>query len=341
MGDLVSIIVPVYNMENSIETCVKSLQSQDYDNVEIILIDDGSTDKSYDRCLHIASLDKRVKAYHTENRGSGPARNYGIEQSSGKYAYFPDADDYLDSTAISTLVKAMCGGKYDLVVFGYQNLNQNGKILFTKKYEPFSASGSDIRYDYTAYISTNAKFGIQGAPWNKFFDLDVIRKFKIEYPPLRRHQDEGFIARYMCHAENVRFIEDVLYTYYVNDLKKEWQKYPVDYIDAVMGLYETRKQTILTWNENDKKTHDWIAKEYVCKVIKALELSFSPKMKLDKRQRKDWIITTWKKSNASNMTGDFGLRNYQKIVKHFLDASRYRMAYMILHLKVFVEKIIR
>ena len=85
-------------------------------------------------------------------------------------------------------------------------------------------------------------YTIQGAPWNKFFDLTVIKKFKIFYPSLRRHQDEGFIARYVDKASRITFSNEILYTYYVNNLQKQWDKYPVDYIEAVNGLFNERKK---------------------------------------------------------------------------------------------------
>ena len=325
MNELVSIVVPIYNMGDSIEICVDSLIKQDYKNIEIILVDDGSKDNSYEVCCALAEKDSRITAYTTPNRGSGPARNYGIEHANGRYIFFPDADDYLVENAISTMLSAMENGKYDLVVFGYKNLNQDGKEVRVKEYPEFDKNAEEIRNDYSDYVSATGKYGIQGAPWNKFFDLDVVKKYNIEYPPLRRHQDDGFIARYMCRAKNIHFIDKVLYIHYVNDLKREWQKYPVDYIDAVIGLYKTRKETILTWNTDDKKTCDAVEREYICAIIKSLELSFSPKMKLNKKSRIEWIENA---VNKSNLAEKQGLQNvvgaYQRKIMNIIADKNYK-----------------
>lgn len=235
--DKVSIVVPVYNMGSKIEKCVHSLMEQTYKNIEIILVDDGSRDDSFAHCKELALEDCRIVAYHTENMGSGPARNYGISHATGRYIYFPDADDYLEPNAIDVMVNAMGVGDVDLVVFGYKNIGVSGKILKVKTYPELIQRGVNIRANYSDYMTTLSKLGIQGAPWNKFFDMNVIREHNISYPPLGRHQDEGFIASYMTHTTCVHFITDVLYTYYTNDLKKEWDKYPVTYIEAVCGLY--------------------------------------------------------------------------------------------------------
>ncbi len=335
----VSIVVPIYNMGDKIETCVQSLIDQTYQNIEIILVDDGSKDDSYEHCLNLQKKDPRVTALHTENRGSGPARNHGIENATGRYIYFPDADDYLEPKAIEILVKAIQEGPYDLVVFGFKNVNQFGKEVAVQRYPESVQDGDKIRAAYAPYMVYNTELGIQGAPWNKFFDLEVIREHHLEYPPLRRHQDEGFIARYMCHAKNVHFIEDVLYIYYVNDLQKVWQKYPVDYIDAVIGLYETRKETILTWNKDDKLTHDMIAKEFVCNVIRALELSFSPKMNFSKKaERMEWIKNAIAKSKVGELEIPQSIGRYQRIVFPLIAGNKLDRLYRLLRFKVWVEK---
>lgn len=334
----VSIVVPVYNMGDKIEICVQSLIKQTYENIEIILVDDGSKDDSYKHCLQLAEKDSRIIALHTENQGSGPARNYGIDHASGRYIYFPDADDYLEPNAISTMVCAMRNGSFDLVVFGYKNVNQNGKLLKTKEYLESEQIADDIRKSYAEYMTTLSKWGIQGAPWNKLFDLNVIKSNNVRFPSLRRHQDEGFIGRYMCFATKVHFIPDVLYTYFVNDLQKEWQKYPVDYIDAVIGLYEVRKNTILTWNPKDYVTHDMVEKEYLCNVIKALELSFSPKMRFNTSERSSWIINAAQRSGLTDMKVPESIGRYQKFILKKIQIGKYREVYKYLRLKVAIQQ---
>lgn len=334
----VSIIVPIYNMENSIERCLASLQKQDYQNLEIILVDDGSTDHTLSICSDIANRDPRIVVIHTNNRGSGPARNTGIENATGDYVYFPDADDYLEPQAITILVDVINKVEADLVVFGFRNVNQDGRVVLEKKYEKSIQNSGEIRNSYKDYIGYTAKWGIQGAPWNKFFDLNLIKKEQIQYPALRRHQDEGFIGRYMCVSKKVCFIEDILYTYYINDLKKEWQKYPVDYIDSVIGLYNIRKETILSWNKNDYETRNMVDHEYICNSIKALELTFSPKMTLDKKGKRQWINKLIGKAELRHynvLPNSLGI--YQKFIMNLIAKDHLDVLYYSLLAKVRIE----
>lgn len=338
MDDLVSIVIPIYNAEKSILSSINSILLQDYENIEVILVDDGSRDNSLQICESIAETDSRVKVIHTQNQGSGPARNTGIESSSGRFAYFPDADDILAPNAISIMVQAMKCNEVDLVVFGFKQVDSKGRVKNQKEYKDAIFEAEVLRKDYSKCMGYTSEWGIQGAPWNKLFDLSVIKNNKIEYPSLRRHQDEGFIGRYMCYAKRVHFIPDVLYTYYMNDLKKEWKKYPIDYIDSVIELNEIRQQTIVSWNSQDKKTQELIANEYICNVIKALELSFSPKMGFHKLERKKWILKQINRSNLENIKTPSILGKYQMKIMDYIKSRKYNFLYLVLHMKVMVEK---
>lgn len=336
--DLVSIVIPVYNMGNKIIDCTKSILNQTYTDLEIILVDDGSIDDSLKQCKKLQECDKRIRVIHTENRGSGPARNEGIYNANGRYIYFPDADDYLEPNAIETLVEKMQKAKCDLVVFGYRNIGIKGNLISTKKYQYNVYETKNIRKNYYEFLSLSGKNTIQGAPWNKFFDLNVIKKYQLEYPALRRHQDEGFIARYVNVAKRVCFITDVLYVYYVNDLNRQWDKYPVDYIDAVEGLFEERKTNILIWNAKDRKTHDLIYQEYICGIIKAFELSFSPKFNFTSKERVKWLKENIKIRKFDELMIPKCLGKYQKIVMRNIQRQKIKKVYCILKIKVFFEK---
>lgn len=336
--EMVSIVVPVYNMGSKIQDCVKYILQQTYECIEVILVDDGSKDDSYEKCLEIAQKDPRVSVIHTDNQGSGPARNEGIRVASGRYIYFPDADDYIERNAIETLVANIIDSNSDLVVFGYKNIDINQKLISTKTYKSKIVEAEEARKDYSSFLSMYGEYTVQGAPWNKLFDLEVIKKFNIKYPALRRHQDQGFIARYMNVAARLCFIPDVLYTYYVNDLKKEWDKYPVDYIEAVKGLFEERKNNILIWNQEDTLTHELVYQEYICGIIKALELSFSPKFNFSKKDRVNWIKENIRTSKLMSIPVPTSLGGYQRTVLKLIEMKKVNLLYYCFFIKISLEK---
>ncbi len=335
---LVSIVVPIYNMGSKLESSVVSLLKQTYNNIEIVLVDDGSKDNSLEVCNSLASRDGRITVCHTENQGSGPARNHGIAHSKGKYIYFPDADDILNDKAIEILVNNAETNNSDVVVFGFQSIDLSGKVVSIKKYENKLVKGTEARNRYYDYSTNERPYTIQGAPWNKFFKMDIIRRCNVEYPRLRRHQDEAFIARYITHAEIIQFIEDVLYSYYENDLGRQWDKYPVTYIDDVIGLYNDRKNNMLSWSQDDVELHDQIYEGHIARVIKALELSFSPKFSFSKSQRKAWMTEAIKKSEIITIPEPKTLGKYQRIVLGLIKSKKYNALYSLLHIKVIIEK---
>lgn len=96
MNKLVSIIVPVYNVEKYLKRCMTSILEQTYSNLEILLIDDGSPDNSGNLCDEIQSTDERIKVYHKANGGLSSARNYGLERCTGEYIFFIDSDDWIE-----------------------------------------------------------------------------------------------------------------------------------------------------------------------------------------------------------------------------------------------------
>ena len=132
-NDLVSVVVPVYNVEKYLENCVYSIIKQTYENIEIILVDDGSTDNSSSLCDSFMKRDKRINVYHKKNGGLSDARNYGIEQSKGKYLTFVDSDDTLENDCIEYLYNLL--NKYNTMmsICNYNVITNNKIISYTTK----------------------------------------------------------------------------------------------------------------------------------------------------------------------------------------------------------------
>lgn len=121
----ISIVVPIYNCEVTLKKCVESILCQTFDDFELILIDDGSKDASFELCKMYANKDLRVKCFHKENSGVSETRNFGIELAQGKYLTFVDADDYLKNSHLTELVRVISNS--DISAVGLYNV-KNGKL---------------------------------------------------------------------------------------------------------------------------------------------------------------------------------------------------------------------
>lgn len=136
--DLISIIVPVYNSEEYLRLCIESVINQSYKNIEIILINDGSTDNSGEICNTYANNDNRIRVIHTKNNGPATARNIGIENSKGSLIFFIDADDYIENNALELLVKNYNQHKAEIIVGDFNKI-KNGIVEKSMMF-PFQAT---------------------------------------------------------------------------------------------------------------------------------------------------------------------------------------------------------
>lgn len=273
---LVSIVVPIYNMGAQLKVAAKTLLAQTYKNIEIILIDDGSSDDTASVCKKLQSMDSRVSYFYQKNRGSGPARNKGIENAHGKYIYFADADDVMSNDLIEKVVNHMESKDCDMAVFGFKRVFKDGSEKDIAKLDGEVFSGEDVRSAYHKFYDNNSKSGVQGAPWNKMFRLDVIRKYELFYPALRRHQDEVFIMSYVNRVERIVFINDVLYLHNTNDRESIFRKIPKNYFDMVSSLNKYRMFYIHHWNKNNDDMLDIICHDFVYATGLALMFTFNP-----------------------------------------------------------------
>lgn len=167
---LISIIVPVYNVEEYLDRCIESIVKQTYKNLEIILVDDGSPDKCPEICEKWAECDERIRVIHKKNDGLANARNSGIEVSNGDYLIFTDSDDYMDPDMIEFLLNLSL--KYDADVsrcgfyFNYENIDKKRNISYESIQIP----------DYNERIIDLATTGYGGVAWNKLYKRDIIKE---------------------------------------------------------------------------------------------------------------------------------------------------------------------
>lgn len=322
-------------MAEKLERSLNSVMKQTYRNLEVILVDDGSTDNTLDVCKSMAKKDNRIKVIHTSNKGSGEARNIGIDNANGSFIYFPDADDELCKYAIEELVKCVKDYECDFLVFGHKEIDSRFNHVNVKKYKRTILSGDEVRDRYERHLN-RGDLAIQGAPWNKFFSLRKIKDNGIRYPNLRRHQDDIFIMRYMDIADKVVFLESVLYKHYVSDLNSIWEKFPENYFDIVRDVYKYRLGTILSWNPENCMIKQKLDEAFVVSAITALELTYSSAYALTIRQRYKWYRKMVADEEFILALSDAQLEEYlyQRIIAKLLRRRKYLITYLVLGVKV-------
>lgn len=206
----VSIIIPFFNAKNFLSSLLESLLHQCGTNHELIFIDDGSTDGSFDQLLALTLRDPRVKIIKKTNGGVSSARNVGLDLAMGEWVFFVDADDTVESDFISSMYSA--GQNHDLVICGYDSVGPDLTIPYVL---PLNAVPITLDQVYEHSLCTPV---INGGCCNKAFRLDLIRRHGLKFDErVSVGEDMVFLAQYYQQCRSAIYIERVLYHYTVND----------------------------------------------------------------------------------------------------------------------------
>lgn len=201
---VVSIIVPVYNAERTIDRCLNSLVNQTYDHIEILIVNDGSIDSSGVKCDRYAEIDTRVKVFHIENKGVSNARNCGIANSTGDFIIFVDSDDYLTETACEVLINHQLAFDDDCVVYGFSQLSGS---IWAPAYSQHYSSLSEFKKDYITWLNTE----LLSSSVNKLYKRSKVINLFPEH--MSFGEDLIFSLSYLSSCETISFITSPLYVH--------------------------------------------------------------------------------------------------------------------------------
>lgn len=208
----ISIIVPVYNIEHLLAKCINSILAQTFTNFELILVNDGSTDRSAEICNQYANLDKRIKVIHKKNGGTASSRNAGLDVAKGKYIGFVDNDDYINKYMYETLYNNAVIYSSDIVVCDYLNVGE-GKYYDTSEFNKnFKTKHLNNKEALNNIFSNNPTFVY---PWNKLYRKYLFDDIKYEVGNL--YDDETVAHKLLYKSNKVTYIQAELY-YYVKRL---------------------------------------------------------------------------------------------------------------------------
>lgn len=200
---IVSVIIPVYNAEQYIVECIESVISQSFERYELILIDDGSTDSSFEICKEYEAKDARIRVFHQKNSGVSKARNVGLKLSTGIYILFADADDYFLPGAFNVFL-SYASTDIDAILSNTKIVGDRNKLLF-------EGTNNEL---YSDNIIVNLK---HHAVWGYLLKKKIIEDHNLEFPEdIAYSEDSIFIMSYMFFARNLQYIAFPLYAHRIN-----------------------------------------------------------------------------------------------------------------------------
>ena len=258
MEELISIIVPVYNVESYLHRCVKSIQNQSYKNLEIILVDDGSPDRCPQMCDEIQAKDVRVKVIHKVNGGLGMARNSGLEQTTGNYVTFIDSDDWISPDHIENLYRSAKDNEADVVIGAHTTVSERGREQHHHKLKNKVYEGNAIVTEVLlpligGDISDVNDVGLNSSSCMNLYKVDLITKNALRFRSERLAvaEDLFFNVDYFSHARRIVAIDEYGYFYFENT-ESISRKYDPMRFERTVNFYKTLRDQINQYDLTEK-----------------------------------------------------------------------------------------
>lgn len=229
----ISVIIPAYNAETYLEPCVRSALQQTYQNLEILLIDDGSTDSTWEICRRLAAADSRIKPIHKQNGGVSSARNAGIEAASGAMLLFVDGDDELKENGLEALIEAQQRASADIVAAWY---DMGAPI-------PYPEAGDVVWKGTEALQKSLEDHPLTYSAWAKLYTREIIGDTRFQ-EGIRVNEDSLFVFQLLCKQPCFAGIKDVVYFYRPNAASASRAAFSEKYFD-ITKVADVKQQLIL------------------------------------------------------------------------------------------------
>lgn len=231
VNSLISIIVPIFRVEQYLRRCIESIINQTYKNLEIILVDDGSDDACPSICDEYSNKDKRIKVFHKKNGGLSDARNYGIDKSTGEYLVFIDSDDYINLTMIEKLYIELKNSNADISICPFFYVDEKDNILSSNK--ELSKKGIFTKEDIFLFFNVDSVSWILGVAWNKLYKREIFSD--IRYPKGRLHEDDFVSFQIYDVANRIAIIDEKLYYYTQRNQSIMGNRFDVRHADGALA----------------------------------------------------------------------------------------------------------
>lgn len=330
----VSIITCLYNVSSFLPHGLDCLVNQSYENLEIIIVDDGSSDDSLEKCKEVAKKDSRIRIFHKENGGLGSARNMGLDNATGDYIYFYDIDDRIELDLVEKNVALMNDKKVDLIVFGFYVYDVASKqidsLTFKEHFIESNGSLKSVFLDELLFV----RFG-NGFAWNKFYRRSFIEKYHIRFENQRIQQDEVFNLKFYPLLNRVYISPDRLYHYYIYNTGNTRSKYIKDRFDIYLSIFNHLLEFADIWGISDCRFIQYAYKRFYAGIENTILFNtFHQCSPLSMKEKRTEIMRILENKSAQDCIKYIGTHCDMGIEQHlYYNAFVSRSFYKILLLK--------
>ena len=341
-SDLISVIVAAYNIADYIERGIDSIRNQTYRNLEIIVVDDGSTDDTGVLCDRIASEDPRIQVIHKENSGPAEARNVGVARAKGSYIGFVDGDDWIDSDMYEKMLGALKEQHADIAICRYRRVYKTHTEDQSVDRAVLFEGQEALQY----YVQETNEYDIQNAAWNKLYRREILTN--VAFPIGKWYEDIMFATMALSHAKRCIYLDTACYNYIIDREGSimNTQINPRTFTDQIPAYYEKTEFLKKLGRQDLADIHDYF-------FYKRLLLFYSRVEKLDIPDRGKFLeqLTQIIRDNREHYARAYRCsvadpRDYKKMKLFLKSPARYsrRIRWeekVVIPLKVKVKRILR
>lgn len=275
-----SVIIPVYNVENYLSRCLDSLLAQNYADLEILLIDNGSKDQSGQICEDYVAKFSNITAYHIPNKGVGSARNFGLAKAKGEFICFVDADDYLEGNLFSDL-ESQLDSQLDLLVFSYYNSMEQNLSEITRSAKILPTEGKKDKSDFIALFQELCLTDMMYTVWNKIYRRKFLEEHQIVFESYELGEDVRFNLNVYQHVNTVFLVKSCYYVYISGRVDSAMGQYNPNRMGYQLEELGKIDQLMTSWNIHDDQFIDQIKARILMSNIQNIS---NQKMSLSKKR---------------------------------------------------------
>lgn len=336
----VTIIIPVYNTEKYIKECLDSIINQSFNDFEVIIINDGSTDSSDIICKEYKEKDSRFSVYNLENRGAAEARNSALELAKGKYITFVDSDDWLEVDALNNHVEEI--KKFDMVIgCSYNCYFKDDKFLYRRRDYFYKESKYITRYQVRKMYVDIASNGVSHAPHNKMYKKSIIDKYNIRFPDRKKYEDLAFNNQYIDKIKSLSIINSHDYNYRVSNLDGVALKLPENMFEIFTEVNEELINLLKFWDVYDDRSDRMLKSKYITEVASCINNTYNPNLNYSFKLRYNYIKNIISNDNVQYACSNVESSKFVNIIAKLI-RLRCIIAIMIFYrFKILYKKIIK
>ena len=275
-----SVIIPVYNVENYLTRCLDSLLAQNYADLEILLIDNGSKDQSGQICEDYAAKFSNITAYHIPNKGVSSARNFGLAKAKGEFICFVDADDYLVGNLFSD-VESQLDSQLDLLVFSYYNSIEKNLSEIDRSAKILPTEGKKDKSDFIALFQELCLTDMMYTVWNKIYRRKFLEEHQIVFESYELGEDVRFNLNVYQHVNTVFLVKSGYYVYVSGRVDSAMGQYNPNRMNYQLEELGKVDQLMISWNSHDDQFIDQIKARILMSNIQNIS---KQKMSLSKKR---------------------------------------------------------